>query len=356
MAKPEQTEKPTPKRRREARERGQVPRSPDIGSAAVFIAIVVTLHVEFMHTLDAAARSFAIAIANAGSRQELNLYSTAELFWRAGLPYAALIGIMFCSALGVGILANVLQFGVLFAPSLLGPHFGKLNPLPGFARIFFSTQTLVNFAKQLLKLSIVTLICWMGIKDNLTMTMYAAGHAAPRDVVMGVEGIVFGIGIRVGILLLLVGIADYAWERRRLENSLKMTKTEVKDEHRQAEGNPEAKQALRNRRSAARKRMMAAVPKATVVVTNPTHYAVALEWDEVTMEAPVLTAKGADLVARRIREVAAEHGVPILENPPLARTLYAKVELDSPVPPDLYAAVAQVIAFVYRLKNRSVAS
>ncbi|HTJ26118.1 MAG TPA: flagellar biosynthesis protein FlhB [Candidatus Limnocylindria bacterium] len=357
MAKPEQTEKPTPKRRREARGRGQVPRSQDIGSSVVFIAIILTLHVGFMRTLDAAANSFAIAIASAGSRQELDLHSTAVLFWRAGLPYAALIGIMFCSALGLGILANVLQFGFLFAPALLAPHFGKLNPLAGFQRIFFSMQTLVNFAKQLIKLSIVVLICWMGIKDNVTMMMYAAGHAAPRDVVMAVEGIVFGIGIRVGLLMLLLGIADYAWERRRLEDSLKMTKTEVKDEHRQSEGNPESKQALKNRqRSMARKRMMAAVPRATVVVTNPTHYAVALEWDEVTMDAPVLSAKGADLVARRIREIAVEHGVPIMENPPLARTLYAKVELDSPVPPDLYTAVAQVIAFVYRLKNRSVAS
>jgi flagellar biosynthetic protein FlhB len=134
-----------------------------------------------------------------------------------------------------------------------------------------------------------------------------------------------------------------------------MTKTEVRDEHRQSEGNPEAKNALRQRqRAMARKRMMAAVPKATVVVTNPTHYAVALLWDELTMNAPVLVAKGADLIALHIRALAKEHDVPILENPPLARTLYAKVELDSPVPPDLYAAVAQVIAFVYKLKGRSV--
>ncbi len=155
----------------------------------------------------------------------------------------------------------------------------------------------------------------------------------------------------------MLGIADYIWERRRLEQSLKMTKTEVKDEHKQSEGNPESRQALRQRqRAMARKRMMAAVPKATVIVTNPTHYAVALTWDELKMDAPVLVAKGADLIAKRIRDLATEHGVPIMENPPLARTLYAKVELDSPVPPDLYAAVAQVIAFVYKLKNRTVSS
>ena len=216
-------------------------------------------------------------------------------------------------------------------------------------------EALVQFAKQLLKLSIVILICWFGIKDNLT-TLYALAHASPHDIIITIEGIVFWIGLRVGLLLLVLGIADYVWERRRLENSLKMTKTEVRDEHRQSEGNPEAKSALRQRqRAAARKRMMAAVPKATVVVTNPTHFAVALLWDELKMDAPVLVAKGADLIAKTIREIAEEHNVPILENPPLARTLYAKVELDSPVPPDLYAAVAQVIAFVYKLKNRTIA-
>ncbi|MFN2462117.1 MAG: flagellar biosynthesis protein FlhB, partial [Candidatus Velthaea sp.] len=152
------------------------------------------------------------------------------------------------------------------------------------------------------------------------------------------------------------GIADYAWERRRLENSLKMSKQEIKDETRQSEGNPEAKGAVKQRqRAMARRRMMAAVPRATVVVTNPTHFAVALEWDDASMDAPVLVAKGADLIAKRIRELATEHGIPIMENPPLARTLYDKVQLDSPVPPNLYAAVAQVIAFVYKLKRRTIA-
>lgn len=356
MARPEATEKATPKRRREARERGQVARSQDIGGAAVFIAIIVALHAFFMRTIDASATSFGIAIANAGSRDDLNIRAVWGLFWRAGLPYTTMLAIAFCSAVAIGVAANVLQFGFLFAPRLLAPNFGKLNPIPGIQRIFFSTQTLVTLLKQTLKLSVVVLICWMGVKDSFTM-FYAVGHAAPTDIVLAVEGLVFGIGIRVGILLLVLGIADYVWERRRLEQSLKMTKTEVKDEHRQQEGNPESRQALKQRqRAMARRRMMAAVPKATVVVTNPTHYAVALEWDELKMDAPILSAKGADLVAKRIREIAAEHGVPIMENPPLARTLYAKVELDSPVPPDLYTAVAQVIAFVYKLKNRSVAS
>ncbi|MBV8580978.1 MAG: flagellar biosynthesis protein FlhB [Candidatus Eremiobacteraeota bacterium] len=355
MARPDATEKPTPKRRREARGRGQVPRSTDIGGSAIFLAIVIALHVGFMGALGAGAQAFTVALGNAGSHDEVTFGSVGGLFITAIMPYAPILAIAFAAAVALAVTANLLQFGVLFAPALIAPNFGKLNPLSGFQRVFFSPQTLVQLAKQLLKLSIVILICWFGIKDNLT-TLYALAHASPHDIIITIEGIVFWIGLRVGLLLLVLGVADYVWERRRLENSLKMTKTEVRDEHRQSEGNPEAKSALRQRqRAAARKRMMAAVPKATVVVTNPTHFAVALLWDELKMDAPVLVAKGADLIAKTIREIAEEHHVPILENPPLARTLYAKVELDSPVPPDLYAAVAQVIAFVYKLKNRTIA-
>ena len=353
MARPDATEKATPKRRREARERGQVARSQDIGGSAIFLAIVIALHAGFMAALGAGAQAFQVALTHAGARDELTISSVGGLFAGAMLPYAPLLAMAFGAAVVLAVVANVLQFGLLFSPTLLAPKFSKLNPVAGFKRIFFSPQTLVQFAKQLLKLAIVIVICWFGLKDNFTM-LYALAHASPHDIIVSIEGIVFGIGLKVGILLLLLGIADYVWERRRLEQSLKMTKTEVRDEHRQQEGNPEAKQALRQRqRAMARKRMMAAVPKATVVVTNPTHYAVALMWDEIKMDAPVLVAKGMDLIAKRIRELAAEHDVPILENPPLARTLYAKV--DSPVPPDMYAAVAQVIAFVYKLKNRTIA-
>ncbi|MEA2785430.1 MAG: flagellar biosynthesis protein FlhB, partial [Candidatus Eremiobacteraeota bacterium] len=305
--------------------------------------------------IDAGAQAFIVALTHAGSREELTIRSIGGLFLRSIMPYSPLLAMAFASGVVLAVVANVLQFGLLFSPQLIVPKFTKLNPASGLKRIFFSPQTLVQLAKQLLKLAIVVMICWFSVKDNLTM-LYALAHASPHDIIVTVEGVVYGIGVKVGLLLLALGLADYIWEKRRLDQSLKMTKTEVKDEHKQSEGNPEAKQALRNRqRQMARKRMMAAVPKATVVVTNPTHYAVALMWDDLKMDAPVLVAKGADLIAKHIRDLAKEHDVPILENPPLARTLYAKVELDSPVPPDLYAAVAQVIAFVYKLKNRSIA-
>jgi flagellar biosynthetic protein FlhB len=168
--------------------------------------------------------------------------------------------------------------------------------------------------------------------------------------------VIYEVAWKFALLLVVIGVADYAYERWQLEDNMKMSKQEVKDEMRQAEGNPEAKAALKRRqREFARRRMMSAVPRATVVVTNPTHFAVALEWDDVSMEAPVVVAKGADLLAKRIREIAAEHHIPIMENPPLARTLYDKVPLDTSIPPNMYAAVAQVIAFVYKLGRRSVA-
>jgi flagellar biosynthesis protein FlhB len=355
VARPEQTEKATPKRVREARDRGQVARSPDLGGAVVFLAIIISLNATFETTVNSAAQSFGFALSHARAHHEPTIRSAISLFLTAAMSYVLLIGTAFTAATALAIVVNIMEFGVLFSPNVLKPKFSKLNPLEGFKRIFFSPQTLVQLGKQLLKLSAVALIVYLGIHDRLTM-LYDTAKFSPHDLMEQTEGTLFAIALRFGIFLLVLAFADYMWERHRLAESLKMTKTEVKDEHRQQEGNPEMKGALKQRqRAMARRRMMAAIPRATVVVTNPTHFAVALEWDEITMEAPVLTAKGADLLARRIRELAREHNIPILENPPLARTLYDKVELDSPVPPNLYSAVAQVIAFVYRLKQRTIA-
>ncbi len=321
----------------------------------MFVAIIIALHVGFNATLASAAQAFAIAFAHIGEHDEPTIRSVWLLCARNILPYISILMLAFAAAAAIGIGANLAQFGLLFSPQLLRPHFGKLNPVAGFQRLMFSTQTLVQLFKQLLKLGIVAGIVYSQVKDQLPVFV-ALSQASPMAILNEVENTTFGIGIRFGVLLFVLGCADFAWEKRRLEQSLMMSKSEVKEETKQSEGSPEAKGALKQRqRAAARKRMMAAVPRATVIVTNPTHFAVALEWDEVRMAAPVLVAKGADLMAKRIREVATEHGIPIMENPPLARTLYDKVPLDAPIPPNLYAAVAQVIAFVYKLKNRTVA-
>jgi flagellar biosynthetic protein FlhB len=355
MARPEQTEKATPKRQGEARQKGQVAKSSDLGGSAIFLVVIMTLHFSFVKTFQLAAESFSVAILAANGRVPINIHSAWGLFARAFGVYAGFLSIVFGAAVLIAVVSNILQFGFLFTPRKLMPNFSTLNPIPGIMRIFFSVQALIQLAKQVTKISLVFVLVFFMLHDQIT-TFYALAHTGPYVLVTTVEGMAYGIGIRFGIMLFILGVLDYFWEKKRLADSLKMTKTEVKDEARQMDGSPEIKNAVKSRqRSAARRRMMAAVPRATVVVTNPTHFAVALEWDELTMDAPILTAKGADLMARRIRELAREHDVPIMENPPLARALYDKVELDSPVPPNMYAAVAQVIAFIYKLKNRTIA-
>lgn len=354
MARPEQTEKATPKRRQEARERGQVAKSPDLAGAAVFLAGVFVLHALTPVTLGSLSSTVQEILWRIHEHQDFTVSSVWMLFARGFGGVALLMGVLFAAALIVGVGVNVLQTGFLFSLKPLAPSFNKINPLSGFQRLF-SKQVLVNLGKQLLKLGAVMVIIYTSIAGSIS-ALLMLGQLSPQNMIAFVGNLIFGIGWKFGMLLVIVALLDFAYEKWQYEENLKMSKQEVKDEYRQSEGNPEAKSAVKRRqREFARRRMMASVPKATVVVTNPTHFAVALEWDEVKMEAPVVTAKGADLVAKRIRELAQEHGVPIMENPPLARTLYAKVEIDQAIPPNLYAAVAQVIAFVYKLKRKTIA-
>ena len=354
MARPEQTEKPTPKRRNEARQRGQVPRSQELPGAVIFFAAVILIYGLFSRAVAAVQSSVQNAFAHAGSHQEPNIHSAWGLMAHAMEPYAPLLLLLFGVAFALGILANVGQFGFIFSAKPLQPSFSKVNPIAGFGRLF-SKQILVNLAKQVLKLAAVAIILYQAIAANLGF-LAQVGQATPDTFLTMLANLIFSIAWKFGLLLVVIGVLDHVWMRYQYEDSLKMTKQEVKDEWRQAEGNPEAKAALKRRqREFMRRRMMAAIPRATVVVTNPTHFAVALEWNELDMEAPVVTAKGADLLAKRIRQLAQEHGVPIMENPPLARTLYEKVDLDQAIPPNLYAAVAQVIAFVFKLKRKTIA-
>jgi flagellar biosynthetic protein FlhB len=355
MAKPEQTEKPTPKRRSESRQEGRVAKSQDISQACVFLAAVIVLHLWFIPGIDAVAQMMVNTFQHVHEQDPLNIHSVFGVFVRAFLPLVVIVSLLLATSAAVGIFANMAQVGFLFTLKPIKPKFSALNPIAGFKRIFISKQTIINLLKQILKLVAVGIIVYGGLADQISR-IYTIAHLSQHDLLMLIDSLIYGIGLRYGIVLLLLGILDYFYQRHELEDSMKMTKQEVKDEAKQSEGPQEAKQAVKKRqREFARKRMMQAVPKATVVVTNPTHFAIALEWDETKMAAPVVTAKGADLMARRIREIAKEHNIPIMENPPLARTLYERVDLDTPIPPNLYAAVAQVIAFVYRLKSRTIA-
>ncbi|MFN2449711.1 MAG: flagellar biosynthesis protein FlhB [Candidatus Baltobacteraceae bacterium] len=354
MARPEQTEKATPKRRQEARGRGQVAKSPDLAGAGVFLAGVFVLHALAPATMSSVGGAMRAILWRIHEHQDFTVGSVWLLYARVFSSAGLLLGALFLSALVCALAVNLLQTGLVFTVKPLVPSFNKINPVTGLKRML-SKQVLVNLGKQLLKLGAVLIIVYTSVAGSIN-TLFGAGQMPPQQLVGYVGDVAFTIGWKFGFLLVIVGLADFAYERWQYEEQLKMSKQEVKDEYRQSEGNPEVRAAVKRRqREFARRRMMSSVPKATVVVTNPTHFAVALHWDEITMDAPVVTAKGADLIAKRIREIAVENGVPIMENPPLARTLYAKVELEQSIPPNMYAAVAQVIAFVFKLRRKTIA-
>jgi len=252
--------------------------------------------------------------------------------------------------MGVGLVTNVAQVGFKPSFSILRPQFSRLNPARGL-RNLFGTRGLVETVKALAKVVIVGAVAASALLPQLT-NLGASVGTPPAALGRLISSSVFGIAERVALAYILLGVFDLIWQRRRLLKQLKMTKQEVKDEARQSDLPPEIKGAIRRRQiQAARARMMAAVPTADVVVTNPTHYAVALSYDG-TNPAPVVVAKGKDQVALQIRRIAEEHDVPIVPDPPLARSLHAAVELGQMIPAELYAAVAQVLAFVYRLAGR----
>ncbi|MEO8756489.1 MAG: flagellar biosynthesis protein FlhB [Devosia sp.] len=251
---------------------------------------------------------------------------------------------------GFGIAANLVQHRPLLSLDPVTPKFSKISPIAGAKRLF-SRDALVNFVKGLFKLFVVSGVIFAVIwpeRDRLeTMVTFDPAMLLPAFQALGLK--VFGAVLAI---VTVIAIADYVYQRRRWWNRLKMTVQEVRDEYKQMEGDPKVKgriRAIRNERS--RRRMMANVPKATVVITNPTHFAVALKYDS-TMSAPLCLAKGADDVAFRIREMAKEHNVPIIENPPLARALFAAVDIDETIPTEHFKAVAQVIGFVMRMKDK----
>ena len=354
MPKPEQTEKATPKRKSDARKRGQVAKSQELAGSFVFLSSVMVLHAYGSQTIGHMDATMQSSLAHAVRTEGYTIFSVWSLFAQTFGSFGMVLVVMFGLAVLLGLLLNLFQVGFLFTFKTITPTFSKINPLSGFQRLF-SKQVAVNLAKQLVKLVAVFILINSALYGHRDL-LVAVGGMTPAEMFNQLSGLVYDVAWRFGVFLIIIAFADYAYERYQYEQNLKMTKQEVKDEARQAEGNPEVRGALKRRqREFARRRMMQAVPRATVVVTNPTHFAVALEWDEVEMDAPVVLAKGADLIAKRIRELAIEHGIPILENPPLARTLYEKVELNTAVPPQLYAAVAQVIAFVYRMKRKTIA-
>jgi len=355
MADPSKTEKATPKRRRDARRQGQVAKSTDLNAAAVLGAGLVGLMFLGPAVVNGAESSMRAIFARISDPSTATSTAGLRTLLQIGLhtmltTVAPIAGICVASAF----LVNVAQ--VSFRPSFaaIKPSFNKLNPLTG-AKNLFGSRMLFEGAKALAKVAAVGAVVAIALLPQLTH-LGASIDTPPAALGQIISSSAMGIAQRAALAYLLIGIIDLIWQKRKLNKSLKMTKQEVKEEHKSHQLPAEVKSALRRRQiQAARARMMAAIPQADVVVTNPTHFAVALSYDG-SHPAPTVVAKGQDLVAKQIRRIAEESGVPVVPDPPLARALHRSVEIGQMIPAEMYAAVAQVLAFVYRMAGRRKAA
>jgi flagellar biosynthesis protein FlhB len=345
----EKTEQPSSKRLEDARKRGQVPRSTELSAAAVILTVGGGLHFlgAYMGTRLNALMGASLSLTREQSLDESMMFSTmtTEVGY-ALITCAPILGLTMVAAL----LAPMLLGGWNLSIEALAPKFDKLNPMNGFGRMF-SAKGLVELAKAFAKFIVLALVAIFLLKQKHGELM-ALGSEPPRAAIahaMSLTGYSFLV---LAGALGLIAAADVPWQIFQHTKSLKMTREEVREEHKESEGSPEVKGRIRRlQNEIARRRMMQEVPKADVIVTNPTHFAVALRYDEKNMRAPIVVAKGADLIAAKIREIAIEHSVPMFEGPPLARALYRNVEIGDEIPARLYVAVAQVLTYIYQLKN-----
>ena len=346
----EKTEPATPKRLQEMREKGQVAKSREVPSVAVLIASLLVFYflgsTMFKQFMDLMQWVFS---SSGGLRiEEANLQWLLMELMRRGLEIMAPLLV---ALVAVGLVSNYLQVGFIFSLKSIVPKFSKLDPIKGFAKIF-SKQTLVELVKNIFKVVIVGCVTYLTVKGELN-------HIIPLmdmevwSIMSYIGSVCFKIMLSTSWVLILLAFLDYIFQRWDFQQEAKMSKQEVKDEFKQREGDPLIKSRVRQaQREMARRRMMEAVPKADVVITNPAHLAIALEYNTQKMMSPKVIAKGTRLMAERIKEVARQNQVPIVENKPLAQALFASVEIGQEIPVVFYKAVAEILSYVYRLKNK----
>lgn len=346
----ERTEAPTPRRRAEYRRKGQIARSPELSSALVLLTVTLVLGVYGAAVAEQLAGMMQVTLRNPGIADWTVGGITAGV-WNTEVTVARLIAPPLLAAMAVGIAANFWQTGFLFTTYPLEPKLDRLNPVAGFRRLF-SIRGGVETIKSLLKLAIVGFVAYQMLSDNYWQLMGVTG-AGLRPGIRFLTRLGQDITLRVAVLMVLMAGLDYLYQRWSYERAIKMTKQEVLEEVIAAEGQPIIKgRRRREQRRLAMQRMMSRVPKADVVVTNPTHLAIALEYHATTMAAPTVTAKGQRLIAERIVQIARANGVPVIQNIPLAHALFDGVEVGEQIPATLYQAVAEVLAFVYRLRGK----
>ncbi|MDD5722902.1 MAG: flagellar biosynthesis protein FlhB [Syntrophales bacterium] len=346
----EKTEQATPKRREEARKKGQVAKSQEVASVVVLMSGLVFFYFASTGMVDGLMRLMRWLFSqsgqfdiDSGSIQLLASVVVTKVFY-VFFP-------LFLVVLSVALVANYLQVGFVVSGAPITPKFSKISPIKGFQRLF-SMRSFVDLMKNLLKISIIAFVVYITIKGELE-SIFPLMDQNAGGILLYIGRVSLKIIFRACLALIIIAVLDYAYQKWEFEKNLKMSKQEVKDENKQSEGDPLIKARVRRlQRAMARSRMMANVPKADVVITNPTHLAVALRYEQTKMSAPKVIAKGRGLVAEKIKEIAMANGITIVENKPLARVLYKAVGVEQVIPENLYRAVAEVLAYVYNLKAK----
>ncbi len=349
----EKTEKATAKKRRDARNRGQVLKSIEVNTAFCSLVIFGFMYLFFEQYITGLAEMMGTALGSVATLSATTVWD-APLLTTVYLQVLQLVApiilpILLCAFLS-GVAINVAQVRFLFTTKPLIPSLSKINPISGFKKLF-SLKGLSELIKSLIKVIALGYILYREYQEIITIYPWIMSGDL-REIIIGFMERIFMIAIQMSFVLAIIALFDYLYQWWQFEKDLKMTKQEVKDEFKQQEGDPKIKGKIRQKQmQMSAMRMMEQVPQADVVITNPTHYAIALKYDLAVAAAPIVLAKGQDFLARKIKETAQENSIEIVENKELARSLYQFCEIGDQVPPDLYQAVADVLVYVYRLKN-----
>ncbi|AQT66907.1 Flagellar biosynthetic protein FlhB [Anaerohalosphaera lusitana] len=346
----ERTEQPTPRRLRKAREDGQAPQSQELPAVASIVALLLA----FVAGGSGLFGWFRELIRNACTCNFQALETSGAFMKYASGIIKGMIGAMspfFIAVFVAGVMSTVVVSGLNFSPKAVKFKLSAISPVKGFKKLF-GIQSVIKLVLSVLKLIFVGMLVWFYLDDKLE-SMASLRWAWPDNLLKILGEPVLGIMIRICIGLIIIALIDVAFQKWKYIRDLKMTKQEIKEERKSEEGSPEVKSKIRQQQMAmASKRMLAEVPKADVVLVNPTHVAVALKYDSKKSDAPVVIAKGGDHLCERIKEVARSYGVPIVRRPKLARTIFANVELDQSIPESLFMAVAEVLAMIQRMRQR----
>lgn len=348
----EKTEDATPKKLEEARKEGQVAKSQDVGVAILLLILFVSLRVFGGYMYERFLEVFQFYANSINDyAYDFNIMRTMNLLVYGGKEILLISAPIMALALVAAVVADVAQVKWQPTSKPLMPKFSKINPVSGFKRMF-SMDKVFELLKSILKLIVLFYVVYSSLKNEWGMVVNIYKLELTQAILLIVDT-VLDVGLKISVVFLILAAGDYIYQRYKFKNDMKMTKQEVKDEYKNTEGNPQIKSRIRSKmQEVSRRRMMQSVPEADVVITNPTHLAVAIKYDKSLGDAPVVLAKGADYLATRIKDIAKENQVEIVENKPLARMLYYNVDIGNQIPPELYQMVAEILAYVYNLQGK----